>query len=132
MKPIIYLPLFLLTLFSCRPAQKSDQSTFQEVVKQHLGDDFQTFPNQDETYILVFSEEDREGLLMTTFLVWDKESEAILYQRTVKDGYVKWLNADEIVYKDTPGIIEASNPNFTYKYDLKKKVKTTYNPNNNE
>ncbi len=128
-----YLVLLCL-LFSCQGQKKAPKQP--EILKNSmielLGEQFVEHINQDSSLVLCFSTNSSSHPIITKFAVCDVNFQQIIYQSSVRDGYVKWYNETKLLIKDQPGIEKVNASQHIFLIDLKTKTKTAYNPRNNE
>jgi len=109
-------------------AQKaiSAEQLNQKVVAK-LGDTANHINNQNNSYMLCWTEEEGSGTLVIKYGVWVIETGELLYANTAIRGSVAWLDNNALLVKDYPGIMDGEKQNTKFKIDLKTKIKTPIN-----
>ncbi|MCV9388408.1 hypothetical protein [Reichenbachiella ulvae] len=130
----IWSIVVLCLIVSCKnqkpPSQK--ETTLQSSIEAILGVSYQEFYNQDSTFLLCSTTITSPRPVVTKFVVCQTDKQEIIFQSSVKDGFVKWYSDSKLLIKDQPGIEMKEPTNHTYLIDLSTKRKTAYNPKNNE
>ena len=149
MKHIKLLFLALLTFsFECSSSEETSEKTetsqinkektvtiekYAELAKDKFGDNFSIQMNSDKTFVLCSnvpkSIKDNEPTAVSYF-IYDLKNEKIVFEESIPDGNVSWLNEHQIKVTIIPGIVKRDDEggsNTEYIYDVIQ-MKKIFNP----
>ncbi|MFY0601683.1 MAG: hypothetical protein JXR03_18565 [Cyclobacteriaceae bacterium] len=122
MKSLAGVFFVFLIVFSCKTAEK--KMTLEEVKKRlitELNDQVSCQSNGSNTFELCQTDlNDSQVDDLRKFLVIDKKSDKVVFEKSVSGGYVKWIDDSKIEFYSVPGIMKEgqSKSDFVKIYDL--------------
>jgi hypothetical protein len=107
---------------------------YKELAKDKFGDNFSIQMNSDKTYVLCSnvpkSVKDNRPTAVSYF-VYDLKNKKIVFEESIPDGNVSWLNEHQIIVTIIPGIVKGddkeggSKPGYIYDVIQMRKI---FNP----
>lgn len=122
---------FLVSCQSQRPTMAISEE-LQTPLLEYLGPEFSQQINQDSTLVLCSKENQQAHPRITKFAVCNLNDQKVIYQSSVRDGYVRWHSARELLIKDQTGVVQADSPSTVFIFNLETEKKSTHNPKNDE
>lgn len=108
MSRFILLACVLVACNASKPQTVTDPLQLAEVV---LGKGLQQFPNDSQTHILFLQPATAYPNQPIRFLIIEKATGKVIFEKSFRPGYVKWLDDRTIEYDDLPGIVKQNEVN---------------------
>lgn len=108
----------LLTLsFECSSSEETSEKTvtiekYTELAKDKFGDNFATQMNSDKTYVLCSNVPKSirdNGPTAVSYFIYDLKNDKIVFEESIPDGNVSWLNEHQIKVTIIPGIVKGDD-----------------------
>ncbi len=119
--------ILLLIIVACKSSQTSN-GTLPDLseVKAYLGESFETFSNNSETYALYTVTTDNKTVHpRVKYVVFDLRESKIIEQGLIRQGYIKWIDDSSIELMNLPGVIKDGQSQEDF-------IKTIKLPKNNQ
>lgn len=108
MKRFILLACVLVACNASKPQTVTDPLQLAEVV---LGKGLQQFPNDSQTHVLFVQPATAYPNQPIRFLIIEKATGKVIFEKSFRPGYVKWSDDRTIEYDDLPGIVKQNEVN---------------------
>lgn len=108
MRRFILLACVLVACNASKPQTVTDPLQLAEVV---LGKGLQQFPNDSQTHILFVQPATAYPNQPIRFLIIEKATGKVIFEKSFRPGYVKWRDDRTIEYDDLPGIVKQNEVN---------------------
>lgn len=103
------LTLLLITLFlNCKSSKKSVEPSSRGSQAEKSEILYNITPNESGDYILYTQQQDNASTSRVTFYVIDATSKQKLIEKSIRPGYVKWIDRHTIEFLDVPGMVAAN------------------------
>ena len=142
---ILFSALLILS-FECSSSKETSEKTetteikeektveiekYTELAKDKFGDNFSIQMNSDKTYVLCSNvpksiKDNRPATV--SYFIYDLKNEKIVFEESIPDGNVSWLNEHQIKITIIPGIVkgdekeEGSDSGYIYDIIQMKKI----------
>jgi hypothetical protein len=104
----ILLACVLVACHASKPQTATDPLQLAEAV---LGKNLQQYPNDSQTHILFVQPATAYPNQPIKFVIIEKNSGKVIFEKSFRPGYVKWRDDRSIEYEDMPGIVKQNEMN---------------------
>lgn len=119
MGKILYIILFLACTLSC----KSQKANSLQIIHEKIGEEAVIQYNEGQQFALVKQniESPQANFYSTNYLILEVETNTVLQEGKVRNGYIKWIDNETVEVFENPGVIRESDK----KEDFKKYIKVS-------
>jgi hypothetical protein len=103
--------LLVVTLFGCNSTQPKSAPDTLQIAEVVLGKGLEQYFNQSQTHVLFVQRALAYPNQPIQFIVIEKHTGKIVFQKNFRPGYVKWRDDRTIEFEDQPAIVKQNEIN---------------------